>query len=107
MESNKNGIVPSNGINIVGIRNNLFLQPNSFDDTIVVFWKEEDQSAWEFCRYKATTDPGISYLGKGNAMNTRGTAILCEGQYRKAYALGLHHHRYEALRQVGNLTVTR
>jgi hypothetical protein len=98
--------VLSNGINIVGIRNNN-TRPNSFDDAIVVFWKPEGRSQWEFRRYKATTDPGAFYLGNGQMGNENGTAILKENQYPGVYKIGKHRGAYTALTQAEPMTVIR
>lgn len=89
-------------LNIIGIRNPKRV-PDSFDDWIAVMWKYA--GSWEFLKFKATTDPGLYYLT--NPMQTYGTAILKEGQYRKAYQLGLHQNRYKALIQAQPLTIIR
>src|SRR5690606_11409828 len=79
-------------LNIVGIRNSQG-RPNSFDDQIWVFWRYENR--WTLKKYKATTDPGLTYIK--DPINSEGTAILKEGQYREAYRLGKHRGSYEAL----------
>lgn len=89
-------------LNIVGIRN-ADAMPNSFDDEIYVFWNYRNQ--WTFKKFKATTDPGLTYLL--DPINKSGTAILKEGQYRGAYHLGLHHNQYTALVQAAPVTVIR
>jgi LysM repeat protein len=89
-------------LNIVGIRNNNSI-PDRFDDWICLMWKYK--GAWEFKKYKATTDPGLFYLN--NPLNTMGTAILKEGRYPRAYRLGLHKGKYKALVQNAPLTVIR
>jgi hypothetical protein len=40
-------------------------------------------------------------------MQEQGTAILAEGQYKNAYAIGLHRGQYEALIQVKPITIMR
>ena len=40
-------------------------------------------------------------------MQPQGTAILAEGQYRNAYAIGMHRGQYEALVQVKPITIMR
>lgn len=89
-------------INIVGIRN-ANPNPNRFDDHICVFWKHENK--WTLKKYKATTDPGLTYLN--DPINDDGTAILKEGQYRGTYKLGFHKQKYEALVQAKEVTVIR
>lgn len=92
-------------LNIVGVRA-ANAQPNSFDDTINFFYKDNG-GAWQFKSCAATTDPGTYYLN--NPMNAdAGTAILKPGQYKNAYAIGLHRDTYEALVQRGGaVTVIR
>ena len=89
-------------LNIIGIRNNNRI-PNSFDDTIVVFWKYKDQ--WNFNQYQATTDPGLYYIN--HPLSPGGTAILKEGQYLHCYCLGLHRGKYKALVQFMPVTIIR
>ena len=90
-------------LNIVGIRANSTV-PNSFDDTINVFFKNP-QGVWVFLSYKATTDPGTYWLK--NPLNPQGTAILKEGQYLGSHQIGLHRGQYIALVQRRNVTVMR
>ncbi len=89
-------------LNIVGLRNEN-AQPNRFDDELWVFWRFNNR--WTLKKYKVTTDPGLSYLT--DPMGSAGTAILKEGQYAKAYRLGKHQGKYEALVQSKPLTVIR
>jgi len=89
-------------LNIIGLRNNNRI-PNSFDDYIVVMWKYKGQ--WNFCKYEATTDPGLYYLH--HPLSPKGTAILKEGQYFHCFCLGLHQGKYKALVQFMPLTVIR
>lgn len=96
-----NGYQPYD-LNIVGIRNSTNV-PNSFDDTIAVFY--EDEYGYDQIEYfPATTDPGLYWLL--NPMRTDGTAIMCEGQYRGAYAIG-KHKTYRALEQVEPIEFVR
>ncbi len=90
-------------MNIVGVRNKGII-PNRFDDEIHVFFKTSPLK-WEYHIYKATTDPGTFWLE--NPMEPQGTAILMQGQYADAYAIGLHRGEYEALVQVKPVTVLR
>ena len=88
-------------LNIVGIRT-ASLIPHTFDDWVTVFYRSHRR--WIFNAFPATTDPGLFWLG--TPMNPLGAAILKEGQYPGAYALG-KHKGYKALVQKGALTVIR
>jgi hypothetical protein len=90
-------------LNIVGIRSNI-TKPNSFDDRIYVFYKNKDNQ-WEGFGYTVTTDAGTYWLK--NPMQSKGTALLKEGQYIDAYQLGLHQGKYKALVQRKPVTVIR
>lgn len=94
-------------LNIVGVRTRTRV-PNRFDDWITVFYHSHDK--WIFDVFPATTDPGLYYLGDEEMLNDEGTAILKEGQYRTAYALGTHNagdDGYRALVQDEPVTVLR
>lgn len=90
-------------LNIVGLRS-ADAKQNSFDDLVCVFYKD-DNGKWEYKCYPATTDPGTFYLN--NPINPFGTAALKEGQYKDAYAQGLHRGQYKALVQVAPVTTYR
>jgi hypothetical protein len=92
-----------NELNIVGIRADS-TQPNSFDDSINVYYKTSTGN-WQLHSFAATTDPGTYWLE--NPLNPQGTAILKEGQYVSSYAIGMHRGKYEALVQVRPVTVLR
>ena len=98
----KNDTKPYN-LNIVGIR---AAQPttNKFNDLMCVFWKYEGQ--WNIYKMQCTTLPGLYWLE--NPMNSKGCAILKEGQYKGAYEIDLHNGKYEAICQrLGPVTVYR
>ena len=82
-------------LNIVGIRNSATGSKvtNAFDDKLVVAYKLD--GVWIVKEYPITTDNG------------GGTARLVCNQYRGSHAIGLHQGKYEALRQVGPVTVYR
>ena len=74
-------------LNIIGVRSaNNHNVTNEFDDFIVVIYNTSKGTSRAI--YKVTTQPGISYME--NPSNSRGTAILAEGQYRGVYKLGKH-----------------
>jgi hypothetical protein len=89
-------------LNIVGVRTTE--QPNKFDDTMCVFYKD-DSDKWILKEYPCTTDPGTYYLLK--PMNNLGTAILKEGQYIDTWSRGKHKGKYMALRQAKKVVVYR
>jgi len=90
-------------LNIVGLRSKS-TSSNRFDDEIHVFYTKPN-GQWDYHVYPATTDPGTFWLN--NPSYPQGTAILAQGQYIDAYALGLHRGKYEALVQVKPVTVMR
>ncbi|MBX3164682.1 MAG: hypothetical protein KF900_09380 [Bacteroidetes bacterium] len=89
--------------NIVGLRSKSTI-PNRFDDELHVFYTTSPLH-WEYHVFKITTDPGTFWLE--NPMQEQGTAILAEGQYKNAYAIGLHQGKYEALVQQNPVTIMR
>lgn len=90
-------------LNIVGLRNKS-TQPNRFDDELHVFYRTT-LLHWEYHVFKVTTDPGTFWLK--NPMQPQGTAILAEGQYKNAYAIGMHKGQYKALVQVKPIQIIR
>jgi hypothetical protein len=90
-------------LNIVGMRSKS-TNSNRFDDEIHVFYKKPN-GKWNYHIYPATTDPGTFWLNSPSY--SQGTAILAQGQYKNAYAIGLHKGKYEALVQQKPVTVIR
>ncbi|NDC96180.1 hypothetical protein EBZ38_16105 [bacterium] len=90
-------------LNIVGVRN-AETQPNKFDDSIFVFYKD-DNNNWIDKEYPATTDTGTYWLK--NPMSNLGSAMLKEGQYVDAYKQGYHKGEYLALVQDKPVTTYR
>lgn len=82
-------------LNIIGVRSNSQIT-DKFDDYIYVCFKN-GMGVWENHRFNATTDPGMHFINK--PMNSAGTAILKQGQYKGTYQLGLHRGKYKALVQ--------
>jgi len=87
-------------LNIVGVRKDS-TSPNTFNDTIYIFYKNESGN-WQGFKTAATTDPGTYWLN--NPMLPQGTAILRAGQYD--YKLG-SHRGYTAFNQANPVTVIR
>lgn len=90
-------------LNIVGLRARSTVA-NSFDDEMHVFYTKPD-GKWNYHVYQVTTDPGTFWLN--NPAYPEGTAILEQGQYQDAYAIGLHRGLYTALVQTKPVTVIR
>jgi len=72
-------------INVFGIR--CQTGTDLFDDLICVAWYDKDNE-FQLKTFEATTDPGQHWLK--NPMRKAGCAIMVEGQYRGAYAIGRH-----------------
>jgi len=91
-------------LNVVGIRNPENTKPDEFQDEIAYFYFDENGNPVGKV-VRGTTSPSVYFLQ--NPMNLRGTAILQQGQYKDAYAIGLHRGKYSALVQVKPVTVIR
>jgi hypothetical protein len=90
-------------LNIIGIRS-AEKQANRFDDLIVIAYMDGLGCKRVYCA-EATTDPGLYWLY--NPMNVEGCAILKPGNYRACWQYGKHNGAYDALVQIGNMTVWR
>ncbi|QDP52999.1 MAG: hypothetical protein Unbinned4118contig1001_33 [Prokaryotic dsDNA virus sp.] len=90
-------------LNLIGVRTPT-LQSNLFDDHLHCVFKD-DCGQWVDISFQCTTDPGLYWLH--NPMRSAGTAIMCPGQYRGAYKIGMHRKRYPALVQVKPVKVFR
>jgi len=90
-------------LNIFGIR--CATDTNFFDDLICIAYRDEYlETVVEI--FQGTTDPGRYWLE--HPMNSDGTAILVEGQYRSTYKIDKHRGKYNALCQrLGKVTVYR
>ena len=93
-------------VNIVGIRNaeTAGRVTNRFDDTMTISFKED--GVWKYYEFDCTTDPGSHYMD-APIVESKGTAILKEGQYRGSHKIRKHQGRYEALGQCKPVTVYR
>jgi len=89
-------------VNIVAIRNDIYPEPNTFDDWITITYRL--QKRWVCFWYPATTDPGLHWLLK--PMRLDGCAVLKPGQYRGSHQFGLHKGK-PALVQVGEVEIYR
>ena len=95
----------SYNMNIIGVRAKTDkVVTNKFDDFIILEYKDE---SGKWCRqiYKATTDPGITWLN--NPMDSKGCAMMVPGQYRGLWRIGMHKGKYKALVQNRPVTVYR
>ena len=95
----------SYNMNIIGVRAKTDkVVTNKFDDFIILDYKD-DSGKW--CRqiYKATTDPGITYLNF--PIDAKGCAMMVPGQYRGLWRIGIHKGKYKALVQNRPVTVYR
>lgn len=95
----------SYNMNIIGVRAKTDkVVTNKFDDFIVLDYKDE---SGKWCRqiYKATTDPGITWLNY--PMDVKGCAMMVPGQYRGLWRIGMHKGKYKALVQNRPVTVYR
>lgn len=95
----------SYNMNIIGVRAKTNpVITNKFDDFIILDYKNE---SGKWCRqiYKATTDPGITWLNY--PMDVNGCAMMVPGQYRGLWRIGMHKGRYKALVQNRPVTVYR
>ena len=91
-------------LNVVGIRDTANTEPILFQDEIAYFYYDQNGNLIGNVA-RGTTSPSVYYLE--NPMNLSGAAILKQGQYKNAYAIGLHRGKYKALVQVKPVTVMR
>lgn len=89
-------------LNIAAFRD--LSNPDSWNDVLVYFYWDKNNDLEVSVVEGFTTDPGIQYLK--NPVDSRGTAILCEGWHRRLWKLGLHKG-YEALQQYSSCKVYR
>jgi hypothetical protein len=90
-------------LNIIGVRSSNTIS-NKFDDILYLCYLNSSNT-WVQHRFALTTDPGLHFINK--PMNSNGTALLKQGQYLNAYALGIHRGKYKALVQRKPITVYR
>jgi hypothetical protein len=75
-------------LNLVGVRSGS-ATADQYDDLFICFYRVE--GVWRMHVWPGTTDPGEHYLK--NPVNPNGAMMLCPGQYRGAYKLGMHRGR--------------
>lgn len=90
-------------LNLIGIRASGNQITNTFNDILVVDYK--DEFGFQRKIYNITTDPGYYYMMHN--CNINGCAIVKEGQYRKLWTIGMHQGKYKALVQYSPVTVYR
>ena len=96
-------------LNIWGIRCNT-VDTGTFNDLLLVFYKANDANPkmngkWTYDWFSITTDPSDLNLIK--PINSKGCAILDEGQFQGAFKLGKHKGDYDALVQAKPLPIFR
>ena len=91
-------------LNLVGVRDTANTEPILFQDEIAYFYYDQNGKLIGNVA-RGTTSPSVYFLE--NPMNSGGAAILKQGQYKNAYAIGLHRGKYKALVQVKPVTVMR
>lgn len=116
MQTNLNSIIKSaeklgypidkrpNKLNVIGVRNSKATSQDKFDD-LIAYFTYDDKGNLVGKVVSGTTDPSTAFLKA--PINVKGAAILKSGQYKDAYAIGLHRGQYEALVQVKPVTVIR
>lgn len=94
-----------NELNIIGIRNSApgNTVTNLFDDKITVTYRVGDK--WVVKEWEATTDPGKKAMLEHG--NPKGVARLVAGQYVHCWNIGKHKGKYDALKQIAEVTITR
>jgi hypothetical protein len=90
-------------LNLVGIRDEF--KVNTFNDTLVYWYYNEDKELHITQVDRFTTDPGLSPLHTPE--NPKGCAILCTGYYEKMWTKGKHKGKYDALVQCAPCKVYR
>lgn len=93
----------SDEINICGLEFTDLKERDKFNDLILLF-NFNQKVGKLIATYRATTEAGTYYTN--NPMNPKGCAKLAYGQY-KAWQVGLHNGKYEALVQAKPVKVFR
>lgn len=93
----------SYNLNLWGVRS-IDKETRTYNDSLVTFWQDIEGS-WHKNVYDITTDPSNESLLK--PINSKGCAILVEGQYRSLWKKGKHKGEYDALVQYKPCIVAR
>lgn len=91
-------------VNIIGVRKLWNHKIDSFDDAILLIYRDESKKL-KIHTFEATTESGLHYLN--NPINPKGTMILVPDQYRNTYKIGHHQNKYKALVQSREVKVYR
>lgn len=94
-------IIGLEGVNIDGTPNND--APNHWNDAVGILSFVDDVPTL-LCIYQGTTEPGHYYTV--NPLNRGGCARLQLGQHKNIWVVG-QHRGYEAMQQVGRVTLVR
>lgn len=89
-------------LNLFGVRDPSNL--DSFNDVVGCFYYDDSQKL-NFFPFTATTDPGLKMLKA--PINSKGCAVLLEGQYIDTWIRGLHHGKYIAYVEHKKVAVVR
>ena len=90
-------------LNLFGIRQAQGV--DLFNDVLGCVYRAAPEAPQAVELWPGTTDPGAWHLRQPGARG--GAAIVCPGQYRGVWSLGLHKGRDPAFVQVGPITVYR
>ncbi|WP_039913139.1 hypothetical protein [Cellvibrio mixtus] len=99
-----NWLVDFGALNIVGVRNTVELDANSFNDLVCIAYMSRTYGPCVLI-CEATTDPGIYW--RKNLANVKGTAVLPRGHHKRLWCLGKHQGKYVALVQSSPVGVLR
>lgn len=88
------------GLHFFGVRNP-YKGDDQFNDELYIIRNTQTDPTFVPC----TLWPGRGHLRK--MLNSKGTAVIKEGQYLNLWTLGKHHGSYEALVQVSPIAVHR
>lgn len=90
-------------VNIIGIRNTVDKNSNTFNDLICLLYMDGDQKVIH--QFTATTDAGNK--SRTSPLNDKGVATVVPDQYRSVWTFGLHQGKYPALVQAKAISVYR
>lgn len=100
-------------LNIIAVSSEESITANTFNDVLCVLYKDKPNTEdWVLDLYSCTTAPGLWEIQKPSfpAAQIDGVCVIAEGQYSKAFTLGIHGSgrlRHEALIQTNPLNYYR